>query len=179
MRSLKILLTITALSMGNVLTSCAHAELLKHDSTQYLDDQYQIIKYTFLELEVTKPNENEIRMVIPTKYGFETGKSNLKRPLKDKLRELAKVLQDYRESTIDVVGHTDSVGAEEANKELGQKRANAVKAALLEGKVSHYRITSYSEGEEVPKCTNTTDIGRECNRRVEINIMLERELVKY
>lgn len=179
MRRLKPLMIKSALIVSAILTQSANAELIKHDSNPYLDDQYQIIKYMFLDLEVTKPSDKEIRVVIPTEYGFKTGKFDLKRPMKDKLRDLAKVLQDYNESTIDVVGHTDSVGSEKSNMKLGLNRANAVKNVLMEGKISHYRIDSYSEGEELPKCSNKSAKGRECNRRVEINIMLEKELARY
>lgn len=176
---LKPLMIRTALIVSALASHGVSAELIKHNSNPYLDDQYQIIKYMFLDLEVTKPSDKEIRVVIPTEYGFKTGKFDLKRPMKDKLRQLAKVLQDYNESTIDVVGHTDSIGSEKSNMILGQNRANAVKNILMEGKINHYRIDSYSEGEELPKCSNKTTKGRECNRRVEINIMLERELARY
>lgn len=179
MRSLKRLLieatliTITTLSFG------ATAGVFEHNSNAYLDDQYNIIKYMFIDLEVAKTSDFEIKVVIPTEYGFQTGKSTLKRPMKDKLRSLSKVLQDYNESSIEIIGHTDSVGSEKSNLQLGKDRADAVRKVLLLGKVNPYRIESLSDGEEVPKCTNETEEGRECNRRVEINIMLEKELARY
>ncbi|WP_122053578.1 OmpA family protein [Vibrio sp. Evd11] len=163
----------------SALATGANAEVLHHDSNPYLNDQYEIIKYMFIDLEVSKPSDKEVRIVIPTDYGFQTGKFHLKRPMKDKLRQLSKVLNDYPESTIDVVGHTDSIGKESANMLLGQRRAESVSKVLLEGKVNPYRIDTFSEGEELPKCSNASKEGRECNRRVELYVMLEKELARF
>lgn len=161
------------------LATGANGNVLHHDSNPYLNDQYEIIKYMFIDLEVSKPSDKEIRIVIPTSYGFQTGKFSLKRPMKDKLRQLSQVLNDYPESTIDVVGHTDSIGKESSNILLGQRRAESVSQVLIEGKINPYRIETISEGEEVPKCSNATTEGRECNRRVEMFIMLEKELARF
>lgn len=168
-----LIVTVAALSLG------ANASVIQHSSDDYLKTQYDIIKVMFLDLDVTQPNTKEIRITIPTSYGFETGSFKLKRPIKDKLKELAKVLNDYTETTIDIVGHTDSVGTEISNMQLGQLRADRVGEILTSNKLSPLRIKKYSEGEDLPRCSNETLKGRNCNRRVEISIMLERELANY
>jgi outer membrane protein OmpA-like peptidoglycan-associated protein len=181
MRSLTKKLKLTTMALATALSFGATAEMnvITHDSDPYLKDQYEIIRVMFLDMEVTQPHSKQIKVIIPTDYGFQTGKATLKRPMKDKIRELAKVLRDYPETTLDIVGHTDNVGTEASNMALGQRRADAVSEVLLDSKVNYYRINAYSEGEELPKCSNKTAKGKECNRRVELNIMLERELTLF
>ncbi len=151
----------------------------QYSSDDYLSNQYTMVKGVFRGLEVTKTNKREIRVVIPNNYGFETGKYTLRRPMKDTLKELSHYLNSYPESVIEIYGHTDSVGTAESNIVLGLNRANAVGEQLRANRVSRTRITTISEGEEVPRCSNATPKGKECNRRVEIVIALERNLAWY
>ncbi|MGR5296822.1 OmpA family protein [Vibrio mediterranei] len=148
----------------------------QYTSDDYLMNQYAMIKGVFKDLEVTKSNKREIRVVIPNSYGFETGKYSIRRPMKEKLKDLSLFLNSYPESVIEIYGHTDNVGSAESNIILGMNRANAVGQQLRVNKVSHTRITVISEGEEVPRCSNATSKGKECNRRVEMVIALERHL---
>ncbi len=67
-----------------------------------------------------------------------------------------------------IEGHTDDVGPPIANYEYGLARAEHIKELLVNSGVSAARIDAVSEGEESPRCTNDTDAGRSCNRRVEV-----------
>jgi OOP family OmpA-OmpF porin len=68
-----------------------------------------------------------------------------------------------------VEGHTDSLGSEEYNQNLGQRRAESVRAYLVGGGVKAGKITARSYGETRPIATNDTDEGRALNRRVELH----------
>ena len=74
------------------------------------------------------------------------------------------------ESRIVVKGHTDSVGDESLNLRLSEDRARNVKNLLIAQGVAEYRITSIGLGEQLPVATNSTEVGRSQNRRVEIEI---------
>lgn len=154
-------------------SATAQTTTVEYDSTPYIKQQYGIIKGIFHEFEVSLNNQRDIKIIIPNHYGFATGKSNLTRKVKDELRELSKVLNKYNESTIKVVGHTDNVGSMKSNKVLSEKRAMAVRNILTDSKVAPQRISMLGEGEELPRCTNDTANGRECNRRVELIITVE------
>ena len=72
-----------------------------------------------------------------------------------------------------VVGHTDSVGSEERNYELGQKRAGSVARYLIKRGIDPFRVTSTSYGEDNPVADNTTRDGKRQNRRIELLVYRE------
>ncbi|MGE0826878.1 MAG: OmpA family protein [Candidatus Binatia bacterium] len=72
-----------------------------------------------------------------------------------------------------VAGHTDSVGSEEKNYELGQKRAASVARHLTKQGIDPFRVTTVSYGEENPVADNQTPEGKRQNRRIEIHVYRE------
>ncbi len=72
---------------------------------------------------------------------------------------------------VEVGGHTDWKGREALNLELSQKRADAVRAALIEAGIDTSRITAKGYGEQVPVASNATESGRSKNRRIEIRVV--------
>jgi outer membrane protein OmpA-like peptidoglycan-associated protein len=72
--------------------------------------------------------------------------------------------------SIEVSGHTDNIGSDTYNQELSQKRADAVKKYLVSKAIAENRITSKGYGKTKPIATNSTELGREQNRRVEFTI---------
>ncbi len=83
---------------------------------------------------------------------------------------VAQILNRYPDTTIKVVGYTDSTGSESYNLQLSEQRANAVKNALAIKNVQAARITAMGMGESNPIADNTTEGGRQLNRRVSIII---------
>ncbi|MEM6842400.1 MAG: OmpA family protein [Bacteroidota bacterium] len=102
---------------------------------------------------------------------FPFGSSNpeLSTAINQYLTGLAERLQDS-DQTVIITGHTDNVGDEKPNYELGLKRANIVKDILAERGISADRIEADSEGEAQPLATNDTEIGRKKNRRIELRV---------
>ena len=83
------------------------------------------------------------------------------------LKQIAASIQAIDEDIL-IVGHTDSDGTDEANLVLSQKRAAAVKRALVnEFGIDEDRLTTGGKGESVPLNRNTTPAGKAQNRRVE------------
>ena len=101
---------------------------------------------------------------------FETNSTELSTEGKTALTPLVEVLQTYPQSSVDVVGHTDSTGAAEYNMMISKKRAAAVAAYIEEQGIEADRITATGEGEENPVATNDTAEGRAQNRRVDATI---------
>jgi outer membrane protein OmpA-like peptidoglycan-associated protein len=86
------------------------------------------------------------------------------------LRELASSLDKYPDSDLLILGHTDSVGTDEYNKRLSVRRADAAAEYLIAQGVSRSRIATGGLGEEEPVASNSDEVGRSKNRRVEVAI---------
>ena len=86
------------------------------------------------------------------------------------LYTIARNLQQYPDSTIQVVGHTDSTGSNAINNPLSLNRANAARNYLVSRGVSGSRIVTSGMGSSQPIASNATEAGRAQNRRVEIYV---------
>ncbi|PWF41922.1 OmpA family protein [Massilia glaciei] len=99
---------------------------------------------------------------------FATGKSTLTQGGMNNVRKLADVLNQNTDRSVLVEGFTDSVGSDAANLDLSERRAAAVRDALLSMSVARERIAMRGYGEAHPVAGNDNDGGRQLNRRVEI-----------
>lgn len=101
---------------------------------------------------------------------FATGKADLMPGGQRAIDQLAAFLIKYPTKTVSVEGHTDSMGSEEYNVTLSQRRAVSVRSAIMARGISPDRITAVGLGELYPVAGNETSAGRQQNRRVEILI---------
>lgn len=130
-----------------------------------------------LHAEVT---EREIRIDLSADVLFDFDKADLKPAAAGDLGKVAEVARANPGTPIQVGGHTDSKGADAYNQRLSERRAEAVKAWLVErGGVEAARIGTRGWGETRPVAPNETPggaddpDGRQRNRRVEITIRRE------
>jgi outer membrane protein OmpA-like peptidoglycan-associated protein len=101
---------------------------------------------------------------------FDTGRAELKSGASRNLDQLAKFLVEHPQRRIQVDGFTDSVGTDSYNEELSQRRANAVREALIARGVEPSRIGTEGYGKSYPVANNNDSGGRQLNRRVEVVI---------
>jgi outer membrane protein OmpA-like peptidoglycan-associated protein len=101
---------------------------------------------------------------------FATGKAELQPGAMSTIERLAEFLEEYPNKSVLIEGHTDSVGSEAFNQGLSERRAMAVKTALIQADVDPARINTVGYGETRPIADNDTSAGRLKNRRVEIVI---------
>lgn len=99
---------------------------------------------------------------------FETGKSELKSSTVSNLDKLSAFLTQNQDRTLIIEGYTDSVGSDEYNQELSQRRAEAVQIYLVNRGIASDRMIVSGKGETLPVATNDSSSGRQQNRRVEI-----------
>lgn len=117
------------------------------------------------------------RIEITQDIHFEFGKAQVTAESKPVLQAVARVLErntDLR--LVEVAGHTDSVGSARSNQRLSERRAAAVRAALITLGVAPERLVSKGYGEALPTDTNISADGRAFNRRVEFLIQEVRGL---
>ena len=108
---------------------------------------------------------------LPQDVLFATDSASLRPDLQSDLRALAANLQQFPQTAVQVVGHTDNTGTASYNQDLSQRRARAVAGALTSAGVSPGRIDAFGRGEDQPIASNLTPEGRAQNRRVEIVII--------
>jgi outer membrane protein OmpA-like peptidoglycan-associated protein len=113
---------------------------------------------------------SELVVTLPQDILFATDSAVVRSGLQSDLRTLAANLQEYQNTTVQVIGHTDNTGAAAYNQDLSSRRATAVATILTSSGVSYSRVQTYGRGEDSPVATNLSAEGRAQNRRVEIII---------
>lgn len=101
---------------------------------------------------------------------FDTGRSTLKPGGRRALSNVARIVRNEPERNIVIEGFTDDRGSEQTNQRLSQRRAQAVREALVRAGVPGGRIVARGLGESYPVASNASPAGRQLNRRVEILI---------
>lgn len=110
-----------------------------------------------------------VRVELDVKFDFD--KSTVRQESYADIRNLADFMQQYPQTTTVVEGHTDSVGTDQYNQRLSERRANAVRNVLVnEYGVGANRVDSVGYGESRPVADNATEEGRQINRRVEAEV---------
>ncbi len=97
---------------------------------------------------------------------FDTGNATLRPRSKQALLAAATILKKHPTLVLEIQGHTDSVGSDEANRILSENRAKSVKNALISEGIESKRLESKGYGESVPIASNDTNEGKAQNRRV-------------
>lgn len=108
---------------------------------------------------------------------FATGKSVLNATAKKSLSEFAVSLQNNPQTNVQIYGHTDNTGKRSTNERLSRDRANSVLSYLLNSGVASGRMTSDGFADDYPVADNKTSAGRAQNRRVEIYITANEEMI--
>ncbi|TRX58747.1 OmpA family protein [Fulvivirga sp. M361] len=101
---------------------------------------------------------------------FDVNSSSVRSSSSGNLTDLSTVLSKYEDTEILIEGHTDSSGSEDYNQTLSEKRAESVKRILIKNGVVAGRMTSIGYGEDQPLEDNSTEAGKQANRRVEVAI---------
>jgi len=99
---------------------------------------------------------------------FSTNQAQLASGGMHNVQKLADFLKQYPQQKVMIEGFTDNVGGDSFNQALSERRANAVRVALLDMGISSDRITTRGYGEAFPVASNDTAASRQLNRRVEI-----------
>ena len=107
---------------------------------------------------------------MPSDVTFASNQSAVNTRFYATLDDVATVLNRYDQSTIDIIGHADSDGAEDYNLDLSRRRASSVAQYLVSRNVLADRLYVDGRGESDPVASNATAEGKAMNRRVEIVI---------
>ncbi|MBL8531855.1 MAG: OmpA family protein [Hyphomonadaceae bacterium] len=138
----------------------------------YMDRQEQNLRERLAGsgVGVTRVNQQQIMLNFPADLTFDFNRADVKSQFVPTLNNVANVLRDYPQTTVDVYGHADSVGSDDYNMDLSRRRASNVADVLARGGVIPQRLYVTGYGETRPIADNGTDSGRARNRRVEVFI---------
>jgi outer membrane protein OmpA-like peptidoglycan-associated protein len=138
-----------------------------------LNAQRDEIRLKAREAEIEKLKARKIPQGILVTLGdvlFDTARSDLKPGSLQNIYPLVEYLKAYAETLVKIEGHTDSQGSPDYNAVLSERRAEAVGYFLTTNGIAPERITIQGMGEDYPVATNSTAVGRQQNRRVEVTI---------
>ncbi|HVZ32902.1 MAG TPA: OmpA family protein [Polyangiaceae bacterium] len=137
--------------------------------TQRREDAERAEQKALATLQNVKNDSRGTVVTVPGSISFASGKAKLLPAARGQLSEVATALkQGSSDSKIVVEGYTDSTGSPQMNQELSQKRAEAVRQALVSDGVPADRVSAVGYGESRPVADNSSPEGRATNRRVEI-----------
>ena len=108
---------------------------------------------------------------------FDFNKSNVSATAKKDIADFAAKMKDLEDTDITVYGHTDNKGTAEVNQRISQQRADAVAELLKTNGIAAGRITSKGMSFDMPVADNDTEAGRQQNRRVEIYITADENMI--
>ena len=115
-------------------------------------------------------------LLVERKITFEPSSDRINLDGQQLLDEIAGVLRECDELSLEIAGHTDSQGREEMNLQLSQSRATAVLIELQRRKVLTTNYVAKGYGELQPIAENDTEEGRETNRRIEFKLAPNKEV---
>jgi outer membrane protein OmpA-like peptidoglycan-associated protein len=134
-----------------------------------MDQQAKGIKAAIPGATVERVGEG-IQTTFASGLMFDINSEGIRPEAAANLRSLAASLQQYPNTDLMIVGHTDASGTAEYNQALSQRRAVAVSNYLIGQGVAESRLRTSGRGEMEPIQSNSTEAGRQANRRVEVAI---------
>jgi len=137
----------------------------------YMDQQEAKLREQLDGTGVTVSRDGEtIVLSMPGSATFASGSSNVVTKFQPVLDSVVVVLDEFSQTYVDIIGHTDSKGSKEYNQRLSEKRAKSVARYLESNAVITERMMADGMGEDDPIANNDTREGRAMNRRVEIKL---------
>ena len=128
---------------------------------------------------VTDANDLQaIKVTFDNGILFATNSSQLSNSSRDALTKFANSLKNSPDTDVTIYGHTDNTGTREVNERISKQRADAVANFLVGNGISRARITTEGLAFDQPVADNSTAEGRAQNRRVEIYITANANMIK-
>lgn len=131
--------------------------------------------YTVSPSGIVEPTSHDYRLIReegtqPLLLFYETDKYELQEESTAELERLVRFMKETPSVLVDITGHTDSVGNDEYNQKLSERRANSAVEYLTKHGIAATRLTAKGYGKTIPVATNDTEQGRAENRRVEMTV---------
>lgn len=116
-------------------------------------------------------NGDNIKLIMPGNVTFRTGSADIQPDFYQTLNAVSGSLREFPDSNVRITGHTDSTGDAMRNQVLSEQRASSVARYLASQGVSSARFQVSGLGARYPIDSNSTEYGRQANRRVELDVI--------
>jgi outer membrane protein OmpA-like peptidoglycan-associated protein len=124
-------------------------------------------------------NLDAVKVTFDSGILFATNKADLNQTSKNELNNLANIMKQNSDVSIDVRGYTDSTGSDAINQPLSVNRAQSVANYLTQNGVKYSQMKNVNGyGSSNPVASNETAAGRQQNRRVEVYLYASKEMIE-
>lgn len=147
-------------------------------NSDQIDKNTQDIQDIKVQMVKDRNDLDAIKLVLGDAVLFQTGKSNLSQAADAALSRVAYNLKQFPNTDVTVVGYTDNTGTEQLNQTLSEQRADAVVKYLESQGIPASRLKAVGMGEQDPIASNATAAGRAQNRRVEMFITADQQMIQ-
>lgn len=144
--------------------------------TREMREEAERLQQQISDLEA-RPTDRGLVLTLGSDVLFDFDSADLREGAQRSIDQIAEFLDEYSERQVLVEGFTDSTGSRDYNLDLSDRRANAVRTALIDEGVDESRIRTRGFGPDYPVASNDNDAGRQLNRRVEVVISDDEEQV--
>ena len=135
----------------------------------YFKEKYEVSLVEEKSLKIISVQKN----LLLKNLKFDSNKATLQKGAEGEIERIFEFLIENSSYVVEIQGHTDSSGSDNANLRLSQKRAERVREALVKKGISPERIQAKGYGESQPISDNSSKEGRRRNRRVELKVVSE------
>jgi outer membrane protein OmpA-like peptidoglycan-associated protein len=142
-----------------------------------MDKQAEELRRDLENAEVERVGEG-IKITFDSGILFQTNSAQLQPQAQTEIAQLAETLKKYPDTNIIIEGHTDNTGSREINQPLSERRAQSVADYAASMGVDRSRMTTQGYAFDQPVADNSTEAGRQQNRRVEIAIFANEKMKK-
>ena len=122
------------------------------------------------DVRVLRLADGGLQVDFSTDAAFDFGTARLQPAFEPQLVHLAALLMQTGEGRVNIVGHTDNVGATDFNQLLSEQRARRIATFLVGQGIAPQRLVTAGRGAQDPLATNATAAGRASNRRIELRV---------
>lgn len=160
------------------LAACSSQQVTTPVSAPTVDNE---IRQVFAKTEQIKSKQTErgVLLSLTDSSVFENETANFTDNADRFLDRITNLLKQYPRRNAVIEVHTDNTGGERFNLKMSQKRAEQLRAALVQRGISPRRIIAKGYGEAQPIATNHSEVGRLQNRRIEVTVLREGEVLRF